>query len=71
MGQRGLARNEGNDLLQLIEDVAGFPMPSGGRHDEGVLWRGVAAGTMVGLVVGLMLALFIAIRPELFRALIP
>lgn len=39
--------------------------------EQKVLWRGVAAGTMVGLVVGLMIALFIAIKPELFRALIP
>jgi hypothetical protein len=31
----------------------------------------LAAGTIMGLVVGLMIALFIAIRPELFRALIP
>jgi tetrahydromethanopterin S-methyltransferase subunit F len=38
--------------------------------EQKVLWRGVAAGTIVGLVVGLLLALFIAIRPELFRALI-
>ena len=40
-------------------------------NEQKVLWRGVAAGTIVGLVVGLMIALFIAIRPELFRALIP
>jgi putative effector of murein hydrolase len=40
-------------------------------NEQKVLWRGVAAGTMMGLVIGLMLALFIAIRPELFRALIP
>lgn len=39
--------------------------------EQKVLWRGVAAGTMVGLAVGLILALCIAIRPELFRALIP
>ena len=38
--------------------------------EQKVLWRGVAAGIMVGLAVG-MIALFIAIRPELFRALIP
>ncbi len=41
------------------------------RSEQKVLWRGVAAGTMVGLAVGLILALSIAIRPELFRALIP
>jgi len=27
-----------------------------------VLWRGVAAGTIIGLALGLMTALFIAIR---------
>jgi hypothetical protein len=39
--------------------------------EQMVLWRGVAAGTMMGLVLGLLIALFITIRPELFRALIP
>jgi len=39
--------------------------------EQKLLWRGVAAGTLIGLAVGLMIALFIAIRPELFRALIP
>jgi hypothetical protein len=39
--------------------------------EQKMLWRGVAAGTMMGLALGLMIALFIAIRPELFRALIP
>ena len=39
--------------------------------EQKVLWRGVAAGTIIGLAAGLMIALFIAIRPELFRALIP
>ena len=38
--------------------------------EQKVLWRGVAAGTMVGLALGLMIALFIALRPELFGALI-
>ena len=38
--------------------------------EQKVLRRGVAAGTIVGLAIGLMLALFIAIRPELFGALI-
>jgi hypothetical protein len=38
--------------------------------EQKVLRRGVAAGTIVGLTIGLMLALFIAIRPELFAALI-
>lgn len=35
-----------------------------------MLWRGVAAGTLIGLVIGGMIALFIAVRPELFAALI-
>lgn len=39
--------------------------------EQKVLWRGVAAGTVIGLAVGGMIALFIAIRPELFSALIP
>jgi hypothetical protein len=39
--------------------------------EQKILWRGVAAGTLVGLAVGGILALCIAIRPELFRALIP
>jgi hypothetical protein len=39
--------------------------------EQKALWRGVAAGTIMGLALGLMIALFIAIRPELFRALIP
>ena len=39
--------------------------------EEKMLWRGVAAGTLIGLAVGGMIALFIAVRPELFTALIP
>jgi hypothetical protein len=39
--------------------------------EQKVLARGVAAGTIVGVAAGLMIALFIAIRPDLFRALIP
>jgi len=39
--------------------------------EQKVLARGVAAGTLVGVAAGLMIALFIAIRPDLFRALIP
>jgi tetrahydromethanopterin S-methyltransferase subunit F len=31
--------------------------------EQKVLWRGVAAGTIMGLALGLMMALFIAIRP--------
>ncbi len=38
--------------------------------EQKVLSRGVAADTLIGVAVGMM-ALFIAIRPELFRALIP
>jgi tetrahydromethanopterin S-methyltransferase subunit F len=38
-------------------------------NEQKVLWRGVAAGTLIGLALGLMIALVIAIRPELFRAL--
>jgi len=39
--------------------------------EQKMLWRGVAAGTLMGIVIGGMIALFIAIRPELFSALIP
>jgi hypothetical protein len=39
--------------------------------EQKMLWRGVAAGTIMGLALGLMIALLVAIRPELFRALIP
>ena len=38
--------------------------------EQKVLWRGVAAGTIVGLALGLMIALFIAMKPELFAELI-
>ena len=38
--------------------------------EQKVLWRGVAAGTIVGLALGLMIALFIAMKPELFAGLI-
>jgi len=38
--------------------------------EQKMLWRGVAAGTMVGLAIGLMVALFIAMKPELFAGLI-
>jgi tetrahydromethanopterin S-methyltransferase subunit F len=40
------------------------------NEEQKVLWRGVAAGTVVGLAIGLMIALFIATRPELFAGLI-
>ena len=39
-------------------------------NEQKVLWRGVAAGTLIGLALGLMIALVIAVRPELFRALL-
>jgi hypothetical protein len=38
--------------------------------EQKVLWRGVAAGTIVGLALGLMIALFVAMKPELFAGLI-
>ena len=37
--------------------------------EEKMLWRGVAAGTLIGVAVGLMIALVIVIRPELLSAL--
>jgi hypothetical protein len=38
--------------------------------EQKVLWRGVAAGTIVGLALGLMIALFVATKPDLFAGLI-
>jgi hypothetical protein len=38
--------------------------------EQKVLMRGVVAGTLIGLAIGGMIALVIAIRPELFRALL-
>jgi hypothetical protein len=38
--------------------------------EQKVLWRGVAAGTMVGLALGLLIALFVAMKPEFFAGLI-
>jgi hypothetical protein len=38
--------------------------------EQKVLWRGVAAGTLLGLVIGGMIALVIAMKPELFAGLI-
>jgi tetrahydromethanopterin S-methyltransferase subunit F len=38
--------------------------------EQRVLWRGVAAGTIVGLALGLMIALLIAMKPELSAGLI-
>jgi hypothetical protein len=40
------------------------------NNEQKVLWRGVAAGTIVGLALGLMIALFIAMKPERFAGLI-
>jgi hypothetical protein len=37
--------------------------------EQKMLWRGVAAGTMIGLVIGGMIALVIAMKPELFAGL--
>lgn len=39
--------------------------------EKRVLAGGVAAGTIMGVTIGLMIALAIAIRPDVFRALIP
>jgi hypothetical protein len=38
--------------------------------EQRMLWRGVAAGTLLGLAVGGMIALCIAMKPELFARLI-
>ena len=38
--------------------------------EQKILWRGVAAGTILGLVIGLMIALLVAMKPELFARLI-
>ena len=38
--------------------------------EQKMLWRGVAAGTLIGLTIGGMLALVIAMKPELFAGLI-
>ena len=38
--------------------------------EQKVLGRGVAAGLITGLVIGGIIALFIAMRPELFAALV-
>ena len=38
--------------------------------EQKVLWRGVAAGTIMGLAIGGMIALFIAMKPEFFAALL-
>ena len=38
--------------------------------EQRVLWRGVVAGTILGLAIGGMIALVIAMKPELFAAMI-
>jgi hypothetical protein len=38
--------------------------------EQKVLWRGVAAGTLLGLAIGGMIALVIAMKPELFARLL-
>jgi tetrahydromethanopterin S-methyltransferase subunit F len=40
------------------------------NSEQKILWRGVATGTVMGLAIGLITALFIAIKPELFAALV-
>jgi hypothetical protein len=40
------------------------------NRENKVLVRGVAAGTLIGLAIGGMIALVIAMKPELFAALI-
>jgi hypothetical protein len=37
--------------------------------EQKMLWRGVAAGTLIGLAVGGMIALCFAMKPELFARL--
>ena len=38
--------------------------------EQKMLWRGVAAGTIIGLAIGGMIALVIAMKPELFARLV-
>jgi hypothetical protein len=38
--------------------------------EQKMLFRGVAAGTLIGLTLGLMLALVMAMRPEFFATLL-
>jgi hypothetical protein len=38
--------------------------------EQKMLWRGVAAGTLVGLALGGMVALCIAVKPVFFAGLI-
>jgi hypothetical protein len=37
--------------------------------EQKMLWRGVAAGTIIGIAIGGMIALVIAMKPELFAGL--
>jgi hypothetical protein len=37
--------------------------------EQKMLWRGVAAGTLIGLAVGGMIALCVAMKPELFASM--
>jgi len=38
--------------------------------EQKVLWRGVAAGTLIGMAIGGMIALVVAMKLELFARLI-
>jgi hypothetical protein len=38
--------------------------------EQKILWRGIAAGTLIGLGIGGIIALFIAMKPGLFAGLI-
>jgi hypothetical protein len=38
--------------------------------EQKMLWRGVAAGTIIGLAIGGLIALCIAMKPELFAGLL-
>jgi hypothetical protein len=38
--------------------------------EQKMLYRGVAAGTVLGLALGSILALFIAMKPEFFAVLL-
>jgi tetrahydromethanopterin S-methyltransferase subunit F len=40
------------------------------QGEQKMLRRGVAAGTLIGLAIGGLTALVIAMRPELFAALV-
>ncbi len=40
------------------------------KGEQKVLWRGIAAGTILGLALGAVLALFTAVKPGLLAGLI-